>query len=103
MKPEDIKQARAAHSALNEFFALHPKGRLDPTAVSDVQALCRAAERAVPDADCHRAIRSIENYAALLAWREPERQGPDFVRLRVQNALASLRSKLNWIETAQPG
>ena len=103
MNPVDFKQARAAHMALKEFFASHPKGRLDPAAVSNVQTLCRAAERAVTDADCQRAIQSIENYAALLAWREPETQGPDFVRLRVQNALASFRSKLNWIETAQPG
>ena len=103
MIPVDLKQARAVHSALNDIFASHPKGRLDPSAVSDVQALCRAAERAVPDADCRRAIRNIESYTQLLSSREPAMRGPDFVRLRVHNALASFRSKLNWIEAAQPG
>src|SRR5438105_9009962 len=103
MVPVDFKQARAVHSALNEFFASHPKGKLDPAAVTDVQALCRAAERAVPDADCRRAIRNIESYTQLLSSREPTARGPDFVRLRVHNALASFRSKLDWIEAAQPG
>src|SRR5438034_2089731 len=103
MVPVDFKQARAAHSALDEFFVSHPKGRLDPAAVNNVHALCRAAERAVPDADCRRAIRNIESYTQLLSSREPAMRGPDFVRLRVQNALASFRSKLNWIEAAQPG
>jgi hypothetical protein len=103
MIPVDFKQARAVHSALNEIFASHPKGRLDPAAVSNVHALCRAAESAVPDPDCRRALRNIESYTELLSSREPNLRGPDFVRLRVQNALASFRSKLNWIEAAQPG
>jgi hypothetical protein len=32
MIPIDLDRARAAHSALNEFFAAHPKGRLDRVA-----------------------------------------------------------------------
>jgi hypothetical protein len=102
MIPVDIEQARAAHSALKEFFASHPKGKLDPRTVGDVHALCRAAERAVPDADCRRAIRSIESYTELLSSRETAVRGADFVRLRVQNALASFRSKLKAIEAGQP-
>ena len=94
----DFEQARAAHLALKDFFAAHPKGRLDAAALRDVQSLCRAAERAVPDADCRSAIRSIENYSALLSSRDPAARGADFVRLRVQNALASFRSKLKAIE-----
>ena len=103
MIPINFEQARAAHLALKEFFAAHPKGKLDPAALVDVQSLCRAAERVVPDDECRRALRSIENYTELLCSREPAQRGADFVRLRVQNALASFRSKLNWIETAQPG
>lgn len=100
MIPIDIEQARAAHLALKEFFAAHPKGRLDPAALLQVQALCRAAERAVPDLECRRAIRSIENYSELLSSRETPR-GADFVRLRVQNALASFRSQLKAIEAGE--
>jgi hypothetical protein len=98
----NLEQARAVHSALREFFAAHPKGRLDPAALGDVQALCRAAESAVADAECRRAIRSIENYSALLSSSEPAARGADFVRLRVQNALASFRSKVKAIEAGEP-
>jgi hypothetical protein len=98
----NLEQARAVHSALREFFAAHPKGRLDSAALDDVQALCRAAESAVDDAECRRAIRSIENYSALLSVSEPTARGADFVRLRVQNALASFRSKLKAIEAGEP-
>lgn len=98
----NFEQARAAHLALKEFFAAHPKGRLDRAAFDDVQALCRAAERAVPDVECQRAIRSIENYSALLSSGETApRRGADFVRLRVQNALASFRSQLKAIEAGE--
>jgi hypothetical protein len=37
----------------------------------------------------------------LLCSSEPAAKGADFVRLRVQNALASLRSKLKAIEAGQ--
>lgn len=94
----DFAQARAAHLALKEFFAAHPKGRLDQTALLDVQALCRQAESLVGDAECRRAIRSIVIYSELLMSREPANRGADFVRLRVQNALASFRSQLKAIE-----
>jgi hypothetical protein len=102
MIPINFEQARAAHLALREFFAAHPKGRLDPASLDDVRALCRAAEHAVPDDECRRAIRSIANYSALLSSGEtvPVR-GADFVRLRVQNALASFRSHLKAIEAGE--
>jgi len=101
MTPINFEQARAAHLALKEFFASHPKGRLDPAALLDVQALCRAAESAVTDIECRRAIRSIENYSELLTSSEPAQRGADFVRLRVQNALASFRSQLKAIEAGE--
>lgn len=97
----NVEQARAAHHALKEFFATHPKGKLDLAAFDGVQALCRAAELALPDAECRRAIRSIELYSEMLGSREPVERGADFVRLRIQNALASLRSRLKAIETVQ--
>jgi hypothetical protein len=93
--------ARAAHLALKEFFAAHPKGRLEPDLLVDVKALCRAAEHAVPDLECRRAIRAIEMYSELLTAQEPPARGADFVRLRVQNALASYRSKLKAIESGE--
>src|SRR5262245_49164683 len=101
MTPTNIDQARAAHSALEQFFASHPKGKLNRDALDDVQALCRAAENVVADSECRRAIRSIENYSELLTTREPAERGVDFVRLRVQNALASFRSKLKVIQAAE--
>ena len=94
----DFEQAQAAHLALKEFFAAHPKGRLDPAAFVSVQLLCRDAERALPDPDIRSALRNIENYSRLLAAQDPSARGADFVRLRVQNALASFRSKLKAIE-----
>jgi len=97
----NFEQARAAHLALKEFFAAHPKGRLDPAALVDVQSLCRQAENAVDDVECRRALRSIENYTELLTSREPAQRGADFVRLRVQNALASFRSQLKAIEAGE--
>jgi hypothetical protein len=97
----DFEQARAAHLALKEFFAAHPKGRLDPARLVDVQALCRAAAQALPDLECRRAIRAIEMYTELLAAQAPAARGADFVRLRVQNALASYRSKLKAIEAGE--
>ena len=98
MTPTNIDRARAVHFALEQFFAAHPKGRLNADALGDVQALCRAAEDVVADTECRRAIRSIENYSELLTARDPAERGVDFVRLRVQNALASFRSKLKSIE-----
>jgi len=98
----DFEQARAAHRALEQFFAAHPKGRLEADALVDVQALCRAASYAISDVECRRAIRSIENYSELLSSADMARvRGADFVRLRVQNALASLRSKLKAIEAGE--
>ena len=102
MTTTNFEHAHAAHSALKEFFAAHPKGRLDPAVLNDVQVLCRAAENAVADADCRRAIRSIENYSTLLSAKEPPARGADYVRLRVQNALASYRSKLKALEAGEP-
>lgn len=98
MTPINFEQARAAHHAIKEFFAAHPKGKLDSAALDDVQALCRAAELAVADTECRRAIRSIVLYTEILTSREPAERGADFVRLRVQNALASFRSQLKAIE-----
>jgi hypothetical protein len=97
----NFDQARAAHLALKEFFASHTKGALDPALLVDVRAMCRAAEHAVPDVDCRRAIRSIETYSELLIARDSPSRGADFVRLRVQNALASFRSKLKAIEAGE--
>ena len=101
MTPTNYEKARAAHSALEQFFAAHPKGRLNAGALGDVQALCRAAESVVTDTECRRAIRSIENYSELLTARDPAERGVDFVRLRVQNALASFRSKLKAIQAGE--
>ena len=101
MIPTELHQARAAHSALLQFFASHPKGRLDRSALDEVLALCRAAASAVSDAECRRAIRNIESYTELLCSSEPASRGADFVRLRVQNALASLRSGLKAMEAGQ--
>ena len=101
MIPIDFEQARAAHRALEQFFAAHPKGRLEPDALVDVRVLCRVATNAAPEAECRRAIRSIENYSDLLSSGDTARvRGADFVRLRVQNALASFRSKLKAIEAS---
>jgi len=97
----NFEQARAAHLALKEFFARHPKGRLDAAAFLDVQVLCQQAESVVPDVECRRAIRSIQNYSELLTSREPAQRGADFVRLRVQNALSSFRSQLKAIEAGE--
>jgi len=97
----NFEQARAAHLALKDFFAAHPKGRLNRVALLELQALCRQAESVVGDAECRRAIRSIENYGGLLTSREPAARGADFVRLRVQNALASFRSQLKALEAAE--
>jgi hypothetical protein len=94
----DFEQAHATYLALKEFFSAHPKGRLDPAALLDVLALCRRAENAIADVECRRAISSIQNYSELLTSREPSERGADFVRLRVQNALASFRSQLKAIE-----
>jgi hypothetical protein len=55
----------------------------------------------VPNVECRRAIRSIVNYSELLTSREPAQRGADFVRLRVQNALASFRSQLKAIEAGE--
>jgi len=101
MTQVNFEQARAAHRALEALFAAHPKGRLAPAALLDVQTLCRQAENAVPDVECRRAIRSIQNYSELLTSREPAERGADFVRLRVQNALASFRSHLKAIEGSE--
>lgn len=101
MTPTNLDQARAAHFALEQFFAAHPKGKLNADALGDVQALCRAAESVVADTECRRAIRSIESYSELLTAREPAERGVDFVRLRVHNALASFRSKLKSIEAGE--
>jgi hypothetical protein len=101
MIPIDLDRARAAHSALNEFFAAHSKGKLDRVAEDEIRALCRAAATAVSDDECRRALRNIESYTALLSTSEPPRRGADFVRLRVQNALATLRSNLNAIAAAR--
>lgn len=101
MTQTNFEQARAAHLALKEFFAAHPKGRLDAAAFLDVQVLCQQAESVVPNVECRRAIRSIVNYSELLTSREPAQRGADFVRLRVQNALASFRSQLKAIEAGE--
>jgi hypothetical protein len=97
----NFEQARAAHYALEQFFAAHPKGRLNADALGDVQALCRAAESVVADTECRRAIRNIESYSELLTARDPAERGVDFVRLRVHNALASFRSKLKAIQAGE--
>ena len=97
----NLDEARAAHCALTDFFAAHPTGRLDVSALGNVQALCRVAERAVPDLECQRAIRSIEYYSALLHASDTANRGADFVRLRVQNALASFRSQIKAIESVR--
>jgi hypothetical protein len=101
MIPIDFDGAHAAHSALKAFFAAHPKGKLDRTELEEIRRLCRAVENAVGDAECRRAVRNIESYTALLSSSEPASRGPDFVRLRVHNALASLRSNLKAIEAGQ--
>ena len=93
----DFDQARAAHTALKEFFARHPKGRLERDALDDVYALCKEAATAVGDDECKEALRKIQSYSLMLCCSEPPR-GTDFVRLRVQNALATFRSKLRAAE-----
>src|ERR1044072_1347723 len=94
MTDTNFEQARAAHYALEQFFATHAKGKLNADALGDVQALCRGAASVVADNECPPPIRSIENYSELLTARDPAERGVDFVLLRVQNALASFRSKL---------
>jgi hypothetical protein len=101
MNAIDFEHARSAHLALKEFFAAHPKGQLDRDLLADVQALCRAAAHAVADLECRRALQSIEIYAELLTAQEPAARGVDYVRLRVQNALASFRSQLKAIESRE--
>lgn len=93
----NFERARAAHAALKEFFTKHPKGRLEQNAIDDLHLLCEEAASAVNDAECRFAIRKIQGYSSLLSSREPQR-GADFVRLRVQNALASFRSNLRAVE-----
>ncbi len=101
MNTIDFEQARIAHLALKQFFATHHKGQLDRDLLADVQALCRAAAHAVPDLECRRALRSIEIYAELLTVQGPASRGVDYVRLRVQNALASFRSQLKAIRSRE--
>ena len=42
----DFDKARAAHKALKDFFARHPKGRLEREALDDVYDLCKQATTA---------------------------------------------------------
>ena len=63
MIPTDFNRARAAHSALQDFFAAHPKGKLERSALEHIHGLCHAAENAVSDDECRRAIRNIERYS----------------------------------------
>ena len=97
----NFERARAAHAALKDFFAKHPKGRLEANAIEHLHALCEQASNAVNDAECRFAIRKIAGYSSLLSSPEPQRGGADFVRLRVQNALASFRSNLRAIEAGE--
>jgi len=97
----DFEQARAAHSALKDFFASHARGRLERGDVNDVARLCRQAAGSVDDGECRRALGKIERYTELLSTTEREPRGNDYVRLRVQNALALFRSHLKDIEAAR--
>jgi hypothetical protein len=97
----DFDQARAAHSALKDFFATHAKGRLDRGDVHNVAQLCRQAAQSVSDGECRDALGKIERYSELLSGGEHAPRGNDYVRLRVQNALALFRSHLKGIEAAQ--
>src|ERR1044072_5542655 len=87
MTDTNFEQARAAHYALEQFFATHAKGKLNADALGDGQALRRGGESGVAGSECRRAIRRIKNNNELLTARDPAERGVDFVRLRVQNAL----------------
>jgi hypothetical protein len=94
MTPTNIDQARAAHFALEQFFADHPKGKLNADALGDVQALCRAAESVVADTECRRAIRNIENLQRVAHRSRSAERGVDFVaacasRMRSPRSAAS--------------
>ena len=97
----DIDQARAAHSALKDFFASHAKGRLESGDAQSVAQLCRQAAKSVGDSECRNALGKIERYTELLSTTEREPRGNDYVRLRVQNALALFRSHLKGVEAAR--
>lgn len=99
MAEVNLERARAAHSALKEFFASRPKGRLQDDEARSVAHLCDEAADAVSDGECRIAIRKIAGYTELLSSAEAT-PGADFVRLRVQNALASFRSYLKDLESA---
>lgn len=100
MADENVERARAVHSALKEFFASKPKGRLHAEEVRDVARLCDEAASAVADRETRFAIRKIAGYSEMLTAAD-ETRGVDFVRLRVQNALASFRSHLKDLEGAR--
>lgn len=96
----DVERARAAHSALKEFFSSRPKGRLRGDEVRSVAQLCHEAASAISDVECRIAIRKIAGYSEMLSGTE-ETRGADFVRLRVQNALATFRSHLKDLQGAR--
>jgi hypothetical protein len=94
MTPIDFQHAGATFLALSRLFATIT-GRLDSSAFDRVQQLCHEAARAVPDIECRRALRNIEIYSALLSSSQSEAPGAvEFLRRRVQHAVALLASKL---------
>jgi hypothetical protein len=99
MMPVDFQHAGATFHGLQQLFAAHPKGKLDRAAFHRVQVLCREGARLVSDVECRRALRNIEVYSALLSSSESEAPcAAAFVHLRVQHALALLRTKLQVLE-----
>jgi CheY-like chemotaxis protein len=101
----DIDEARALHGALMEVFVAHTGGRENLAALGRVEQLCDAAVRALDDVECRVAMRGVKSYAKLLFSNDGHMDidggsisGLDYLRLRIHNALAGFRGRLNNLE-----
>lgn len=101
----DLDEARKHHSALRDLFLYMTGGRNDRAALARVRVLCRAAARAVDDAECREKLEFVRMRAAdmfsneaHLKWERNSFSGVYVLRLQILGALDAFNVRLDSIE-----
>lgn len=88
----DLDLAREQLAALKELFVRHPC-EPDARALRWLVSLCHSA--AIDDDYCRAKLATVENLGAeIFSYGGPRRDGADFLRRQVLNALELLESRL---------
>jgi hypothetical protein len=97
MKHTQLDKIRNCLAAIEALLAKTRGGVADDESLLEFRRLCWAALLLADDAECHRQIDLLVQYAKDL-YSEQDAEDLDTLRSKIRTALSAFRARLHWLQ-----